>query len=199
MKPDALRIMGWVIPLLCMAIAGWTLLRDNQELGAASDATKQAHRINEEKAKEKSLYDHQEPMHRYAAVDDVPLEETAFLNDMRTRMAADHVTFERWMSQSIEYGKDKLAVKMDDKTAALLKGIRRIGSTLTLTGSYGDIRKFLGELESSDRLFTLTNLTWNAAKEGTILTMTVSRYVAPPAPVQGSKTKTPTLGVTSTP
>ena len=192
MKPDALRMLGWVIPIMCTAVAGWTLFRLNQDFMAAGEATKQAHRDNEKFAQELKLLQNLPAEDRYAAADDVPMEETAFLNYLRTAFQADNVTFENFSSISVEYGKDKVDDKMDGKTASLLKGIRRVSSTLTLKGPYANIRKLLGELELSNRLYTLNNLTWNSAKEGTVLTMTLTRYVAPPVPVPASaKPKAP--------
>lgn len=192
-------MLGWLIPILCMTIAGWTLFKLNREFTAAGLANYQAHRESENVAQEFIKLKGLPPENRYAAVDDVPMEETDFLNYLRTTFAAAGVTFDNFASLSIEYGKDKTAEKTDEKTIALLKGIRKISSTLTLKGPYANIRKLLGELELSNRLYTLTNLSWNSAKEGTVLTLTLSRYVAPPTPAPPAKAKTPSPGITVTP
>jgi len=189
MKADGLRMLGWAIPILCMAAAGWILFKENQAFVAADYARNQAHRDNEEKAKELEVYKNLPPEVRYAAVDDVPEEETTFLTFLRTRTTADNVTFKNWFSQTIEYGKDKQAAPKDPKVAELLKGLRKITGALTFTGAYQDIRKLVGELEESNRLYTQNNITWTATKDGTQLAMTISRYVAPAKP--GAVKKTP--------
>ena len=91
---------------------------------------------------------------------------------------------DRYQTTTVVYGKDKQATPADPGTAALLKGIRKISSTFTFVGEYADVRRLLGELESSDRLYTLTSITWALAKDGssTSLSVTLSRYVAPPDP-----------------
>jgi len=199
MKPDALRTLGWVIPMLCMGVAGWTLYKHNRDLTAAATARDQAQRTLENLAKELKVQQGTPPGNRFAAADDLPLEETAFLNYLRTRFGANGVTLDTWSSLSTEYGKDKSTALKDERTIALLKGIRKISSTLTLKGPYSNIRRVLGEMESTDRLYTLTNTTWNSAKDGTIVTLTLSRYVAPAAPVRPVKKITPSVGITVKP
>ena len=183
MKPDGLRLLGWAIPILCMAVACWILFKEHQDFIASDMARNQANRDLEVAAKENQAISEQPPGRRYAAVDDLPEEEIAFLTYLRTRCAANNVNFKSWSSQTVVYGKDKEVTSKDEKTAALLKGIRKISASLTLAGPYANIRKLIGEMELSDRLYTLTNLTWSTTKEGTQLGMTVSRYVAPAKPV----------------
>ena len=195
MKPDGLRILGWVIPILCMTVGGWFVYKEQQAFLVASDATRQSHRDAEKVAAEKKMYDELPPSRRYASVEDKPQEETEFLNYIRTRSQADGVIFDKWLSQTIEYGKDKLSQPKDDKTAALIKGIRKKSGSCSLTGTYSNIRNLIGELESNDRLFTMSGLTWTTAKTGTVLSMTLSRYVSPPKPVTAAKSPTPNPGV----
>lgn len=182
MRNDGLRILGWIIPILCMAIAGWILYGQSLAYTDASLKNNQANRDIQQAQKEKELYKSLKPSSRYAAGDDVPSEEPAFLNFLRARCEADHVLIDRYQTTTVVYGRDKQATPADAGTAALLKGIRKISSTFTFIGVYADIRKLLGELETSDRLYTLTNITWVLARDGssTSLSVTLSRYVAPP-------------------
>jgi hypothetical protein len=187
MKSDGLRTLGWVVPLACMAVSAYVLFTQRNNFLEASMAQNLANRDVVEAQKEKQKYENMPMEKRFAAVDDVPEEETAFLTYLRTRSISDDVTFDRWLTQSIVYGKDKVGAAKDERTTALLKGISRISSTVTLTGKYANIRKLVGELESSDRLYSLNNLNWVSSKFGTNLTMTVSRYVAPPKPAPPKK------------
>jgi len=186
MKSEGLRMLGWIIPIVCMTVAAWVLYGQNEAFSEASFKRNQANREVEEAQKEKDLYKLLPMEHRYASVPDVALEETAFLNYLRTRCAANGVRFDKYQTQTITYGKDKQATPPDPKNATLLKGIRKISSTITFVGEYGSVRKLLGELESSDRLYTLTNVAWALAEHGTTLTMTISRYVEPPNPADAA-------------
>ena len=165
-----------------MAIAGWILYGQSLAYTDASLKNNQANRDIQQAQKEKELYKSLKPSSRFAAGDDIPSEEPAFLNFLRARCEADHVLIDRYQTTTVVYGRDKQATPADAGTAALLKGIRKISSTFTFIGVYADIRKLLGELETSDRLYTLTNITWVLAKDGssTSLSVTLSRYVAPP-------------------
>jgi hypothetical protein len=92
------------------------------------------------------------------------------------------VRFDRYQTQTIEYGKDKGATPADPQKAALLKGIRKVSSTITFVGDYKNVRALLGILEASTRLYTLTDVSWVLSKEGTTLRATIARYVMPPKP-----------------
>jgi hypothetical protein len=165
-----------------MAIAGWILYGQSVAYTDASTKNNLANREIQQAEKEKELYQSLKPSSRFAAGDDIPSEEPAFLNFLRARCEADHVLIDHYQTTTVVYGKDKQATPADAGTAALLKGIRKVSSTFTFIGVYGDVRKLLGELESSDRLYTLTNINWVLAKDGssTSLSVTLSRYVAPP-------------------
>ncbi len=184
MRSDLFRALGWIIPIVCMAIAGWVLYGQNQAFADASARRNQAEREVQEAQKEYDMIKRLSSEHHYAAEDDTQLEETAFLTYLHARSAANNVRWGNYNTQSTVYGKDKQGANGDPKVADLLKGIRKISSTLNFLGDYQNLRKLLGELESSDRLYTLTNITWSLTDKGTTLNMTISRYVqpAPPAP-----------------
>ena len=182
MKADGIRLLGWGIPILCMLIAGFTLYSERQQFEAASIAHNQAQRDVERAQQDFNASQGRPAGLRYATKDDLPEEEIEFLNYLRTRIAANGATLKSWFSQSVEYGKDKQAASKDDQTAALLKGIRKVSASLTLTGSYQNIRKFLGEIQGSNRLYTITGVQWSTTNYGTQMTAMVSRYVAPPKP-----------------
>ena len=178
MRPDGLRILGWIIPIVCMAISGWVLFGQNQAAGEARAKRDNAGRDLFEVQKERDLYAHLKPSARHAAEDDEPLDQDVFLNYLRGRCAQNNIRFDHYQTQNTTFG-EKGNTPSDPAKAALLKGIRKIGSTMTFIGDYQSLRKLVGEFEASDRLYTLSNIVWTSLKDGTSLTMTISRYVAP--------------------
>jgi hypothetical protein len=121
---------------------------------------------------------------RYAATAMGPFEESAFLTDIRSRAQNCGVQIRRWDSHSKAFGstpkeeesKDPEEQKREEK----LKGIVRISSDLTIAGPYSGVRKFLGGMIASPRLFTLGNVKWTRSESGgTELVVSVSRYVQP--------------------
>ena len=179
MKPDPLRILGWGFPILCMAIACWIVYSQNNAFRTTSLARDQANRDLEDAVRDKRDTDNAPKQRRYAAVPDVPDEEPQFMAFLRTRAMAHNVTLQNWTSQVSEYGKERAAPDQDQKMVAMLKGIRRVSVVLSLTGPYAGLRELIGEFESSDRLYTLSNLTWKRTVDGNVLVVTVGRYVLP--------------------
>lgn len=180
-------MLGWAVPVLCMMIAVWTFWSQRQQFQIESTIAYQAHRDNELQAKELETDENLPANTRIGAVDQTPEEETTFLTYLRTLGAMDHVELKNWASQTIEYGKDKVATPMDEKTAAVLKGLRRISGFLTLTGTYSAIRQMVGELETSKRLYTMNTLNWSVTPLSLQLSMNISRYVSPSKPGTAKK------------
>jgi hypothetical protein len=179
---DPFRILGWVIPGICIALAGWIIYHQDRVFQGAIAARNQANIELEEAVHQKVVIDSMPAERRFAAADDVPIEESSFLTYLKARAAAHGVTLASWNSQTIEYGKANQGVVQDQQLASILKGIRKVSSTLSLTGTYGSLRALIGDIEASDRLFTLSNLAWTRSKGGTSLTMVIARYVAPKKP-----------------
>ncbi|MDR3688778.1 MAG: hypothetical protein P4L46_05305 [Fimbriimonas sp.] len=178
MKSDPTRILGWGFPILCMAVAFWVIFAQRSAFIEASNSLDLANRDVEKATKNKKGADTMLQEKKYAAVADTPDEEPTFINFLRQRATANGVSLDKWTSQSTEYGKDKNADKQDPQVTALLKGIRKISSFMTLSGPYPGLRQLMGELEESDRLYTLSNIIWNRNKVGdNTVTMSVGRYV----------------------
>lgn len=165
-----------------MAVACYIIFSQNSAFQAASAARDQANRDVENAAKDKKNADDAPKRRRFAAAPDTPDEEAKFLNYLRQHAALYKVQLVSETSATTEYGKDRSTAILDPKIAELLKGIRKISCNITLSGPYAGLRQLMGELEASDRLFTLSNLSWNRTENGNRLSMIVGRYVAPAAP-----------------
>ncbi len=179
---DLYRVFGWLIPGLCMAGSVALAIRQNSALHEAQ-LDLDASLVDVQAAKiQKLAVDSHGGERRYAAAASSDLEQTLFLSDLRTRVATHGAVITSWTTRTAAYGNvgnASVAKAQDPQETELLKGIVRVSSTLTLAGSYSAIRRFLGDLSASDRLFTLSHVSWTRSKEGTTLIVTVSRYVAP--------------------
>ena len=182
MKVDPTRIFGWGVPILCMTIAFYTIFTQNSAFNTASNARDQANRDLEAAAQDKNATMNLPRLPKYAADPDIPEEEPKFMAYLRTRALANNVNLDNWSIQALEYGKDRSSSNPDPKINALLKGIKKISTTLTLSGPYTGLRALIGELESSNRLITLSNVTWKRTNGGNVLVLTVGRYIQPQTP-----------------
>jgi len=186
-KIDTFRILGWLIPALCIGTAGALIWKKNGEFIEAGKVRNQMHLAAQQALEKKREIDSWPVEHNYAAVPEGRTEESTFLDYLKSRCASCSVALSSWTSQTDDYGKGKAQVSGDQKIEALLKGLRRISSTVTVTGSYNGLRALVMQLEASDRLYTLSNPTWSRTPTGTTLSVIVSRFVVPkvaPRPAQ---------------
>src|SRR5471032_1586911 len=91
MKSDGMRILGWVIPIFCMAIACWVVIKQNVAFQAASAAEDQSQRDVEQVQKDYNDTKNLPPVIRFAAADEVPDEQGVFLDYLRKRALANDV------------------------------------------------------------------------------------------------------------
>jgi hypothetical protein len=118
---------------------------------------------------------------RFAAADETQDEENRFLDDLRKKARDADATIVNWVSTRTQYAPDNTSG---------LAGITRVSCDLNVVGPYQDLRKLVGELTNSDRLFTISNVTWHRidpAPGSTAyqnqLSFSLVRYVAPPTGV----------------
>lgn len=175
------RVLGWMIPSVCMAAAVLVTYRQSQALNEAERERDAA--LVEVVAANKLLESLQGmgPEKRYAAVTGDESEQTQFLGDLKARAAMHGVVIKSWSTQVDALGKPAAqvttgTVSEGDKNE-LLTGLIRIRSNLTVTGQFGNIQLFLKDLNQSDRLFTLGNINWSRLMDETSLAVTISRYV----------------------
>jgi len=186
LKPQIFRILGWLIPALCIGLAGGLIYLQNQSFLRVS-SQRNASRLEVQKAQEKKrLTDNLPSEHNYAAVEESRTEESSFLDYLKAQAATCGVAVVDWSSQSEEYGKSRSPSAEDQKRDALLKGLKRISSTVTVSGPFPGLRAMVMQLEASDRLYTLSSPKWARTPKGTNLTVVVSRYVIPETSSNGS-------------
>jgi hypothetical protein len=184
---DNKRLIGWVVPCLCIAGAGAVVFTQHRKLQEAETQLRLAQAKVEEATKAREALERNSAEVRFAAATQSPYEEAAFLNEIRQRAIRCGVVISRWDSRNRAFGDSAEEQASTDpkelERQEKLKGITRISSDLTLIGPYSGIRKFLGETTAQERLYTLSNARWRRRDEGgTELLVTVSRYVEPPQP-----------------
>jgi hypothetical protein len=181
MNKDVSKILGWVLPIGCVLIAGAVLFFQHKRLDEAQVQLRSAEdaAIKAAMERDSALRDGQDL--RFAAAEKTPIEESQFLNDLRVRAAASGVKLLRWNSRAIEFGgeSNSSTTTEEKEKQDKLKGIIKIASDLTLAGPYANARRFVGGLTSSERLYTLGNVRWARTEKGTELLLTISRYIQP--------------------
>lgn len=184
MTLDKSRIIGWIIPCLCIGAAGGVIFTQHRSLQESETNLRLAQQSVAEATAAREALEKNGQEFRFAAATQSPYEEAAFLNEIRQRAISSGIQISRWDSRNRNLGTDDAEASEDpeeQKRLEKLKGITRISSDLTLVGPYNGVRKFLGETTASERLFTLSNAKWSRRDEGgTELLVTISRYVEPP-------------------
>lgn len=175
------RVLGWMIPGICMAGAVLVTYRQSQSLTEAQREREAAigEVVAANKLRESLLSLGKE--RRYAAVVGDESEQTQFLGDLKARAAQNGVVIKSWSTQVDALGKpaelSTSGTVSDGEKDELLTGLIRIRSNLTVAGQFSNIQVFLRELIQSDRLFTLSNVNWTRVSDETNLAVTISRYV----------------------
>ncbi|MBS1726015.1 MAG: hypothetical protein JST51_04785 [Armatimonadetes bacterium] len=194
MRPEPYRILGWIVPAICFAIATFIIFSKHAAFTAKQSELDSASLKLQSARTRKTELDQKLPDQWYASVPANSNEETQFLNDLRERMHSTGVVLMQWTSKVQSYGVNANGQTdlAGGENAALLKGITRVDCDLTVGGEYSALRQFIAGLTSSDRLFALHNINWNRSdKSANQLTFSLSRYVAPEArAAQTPKTQT---------
>lgn len=194
MRIDAYRILGWVAPILCIIAAGVVLNNSRQALADQQEKQKAAqNKLIEVRTSQAEL--EQGPLEqRFAAKPEEAGEETTFLASLRLRASLDHVSIQQWTSKSGRYAAGDTEEESNKNTdeftpipviqankddAAALKGVVRIDCAMKVSGAYGDLRRFMGDLTRSRRLFNTREVHWSRDQVTgqTLLDMTLSRYI----------------------
>jgi hypothetical protein len=177
---DVYRILGWLVPSLCILGSARVIYNCNQEFRAATADQLRVHTDLQLAQATKAGVDRQPAGSQFAAATMNPMEETLFLNDLRNRARTTGAIIAKWTSKATIYT-DTPTLAYDATTARLLNGITKVDCDLTLTGDYHSVRTLIQGLLGSHRLFTIDNAAWTRADSGTQLTLSLGRYVSPPA------------------
>ncbi len=175
---DRFRILGWLIPVACCATSGWLVFQANLAFRNSNEVRNRAHIEAQQALQQRKLIDGLPTERRYATVVNSPTEDYSFATYFKQSAQACGVTLSNWTVQTTDMGKESASAKALNADP-LMKGIEKIDTSVTLTGPYNRLRSLVSLLESSDRLFALSNLVWIRTPDGTSLTMSISRYVTP--------------------
>ncbi|RYG27100.1 hypothetical protein EON82_00670 [bacterium] len=182
MRLEYERILGWGIPIVCILTSALTLnAKRNEFIEASAQRDEAAVRLASTRQEQLAVAS-QPQERRFAAVDGDKLEETRFLDDLRSRAAAAGVTVIGWTSQTTTYGMEG-ETKLTDKSLA---GLSKVSCNLTVGGSYVALRRFIRDLSEADRLFTVSHIDWRRSSNATELAMTLGRYVTNPLVASGA-------------
>jgi|GEM_PF-2650478 hypothetical protein len=174
------RILGWLLPVICIVAATVALIiQFGRVIGAqlnfakADEEVKKAIALN---SKSKDITQYQ----RRIGPMDGPTEETRFVSDLNTIAKIHNVTLLKLSSRAQAFGAGVLDSRGyrytldDDKT---LTGVKKIYAELSVGGSYANIRAFLRDFENSQRMYTISNVKWSRTDSATELGVVLARYV----------------------
>ncbi|GEM_PF-1329657 len=187
MRTTRVRIAAWAVPIVSFALAT-VLIVDRHR--AFTDALRRNRRLESDWSRAYTTEDAIDELKRatrFACAERSPKEEAAFFAGLRRHAALADVTIVRLRSQAETLGDNAPsgpppANADKDSTETVTKGVTRIGCQLVLDGSYPALRRFVRGLWESDRLYTMSDVAWNRAPNGTELTLTLNRYLAPQPP-----------------
>ena len=170
-KLNQYRLLAVIVPILCLAVGGWVVWNQVKRLNAA----------NVEKAVVEKNLAFQKKM--VADIGSQPLaakeptapmseaEQAQFLESLRTIAKQSGVTLTRWSNVP--------APPQDpNKPGALPKDVSAMISTLEVNGGYGNVREFLYSIARAPRLLNFSGIRWGRSGNGTVLSVTVTRYVS---------------------
>ncbi|MBS1708392.1 MAG: hypothetical protein JSS65_06670 [Armatimonadetes bacterium] len=201
------RIIGWVVPLLCVAGAGVVIYNRQNELLATDSKQKAAEQQFQLVVTEKAQVMAEPQDLRFAAAPAQPLEEARFIDELRKRATLNRVTIVSWTSSSATFGaREQSALtssQFSEEEAKAISGVTRITCDLKLKGDYLALRAFIHGISGEDRLLTLNKVTWTRSQEGSDLSLSLSRYTIAEAPsipaLQTDKASSNTTGKTGNP
>lgn len=208
MNGGVYRVLGWIVPILFLCVASSIIYVQHAALEQAEERRTEANETLNKANQDRALVLSMPALPRFAAVDQSPDEENKFLDDLRAKAHSVGATISGWTSNRTQYGNGGPSVS-DPNDAQALAGVYRISCDLKVVGPYQALRKLVGELTGSDRLFTISNINWHradtpsAARTGDSneLSFSLVRYVAPPgghSPTSATSSNSPTTASPST-
>lgn len=216
MTNKILRVLGWALPILAMTGGSFATYSQFTRMKAAEEARAAADReVDDAGETLAGARRRAQSTKLRASAPAVEGEGVLFLEDLRRRAAATNVKVSSWRGGVAPVAANQApgtpaappppepgaAPMPEDPRTALLARLSRVTSEIVLTGSYRDLRDFLDGFSRSTRLYTISSAEWERApsdEPGTVLTMSVSRYVETPAPTPTAPAA-PATSVATTP
>jgi hypothetical protein len=213
MKMDWSRTTGWLVPLLSIASAGYAIFDGNHKLQAANKAYAAAELNENAVSLQRDQAEKESGTMRYAVAPVTQNEETDFLGGLRAMAAGAGVKPTRWNESAVESAAlppgspaaaSSAGTPNSDQSGVdpALQNVQRIKGELTVFGPYQSIRSFLKSLDSSARLYTLSDMHLARKDSGLELTLAVTRYIDPTLPPDSFVThpadQTPAAGAGTT-
>ena len=174
------RSLGWLIPIFCMMVTAAVFWRQYGVLKTAEAIRDSAViRIGQAVAVKLGVERQGEDRH-YAAANEDGNEQNGFLDHLRLKAISSGATIVSWTANASTYGAQGGPSLVDPNDNDLVKGITRVDCLLMLKGPYAALHTFVKDMTDSERLFTLSGISWTRAGDGvTSLQLTLTRYRAP--------------------
>ena len=114
-----------------------------------------------------------------AAVTDEPLEESRYLTFIRSSAQANGIKIVRWASNPRLPATSAPPPTDPNAASPALADVQPLTGTLEVAGPYRQVLSFARALESSDRLYNMSNVSWVRPDNGfdVHLSVFVTRYV----------------------
>lgn len=183
MSASRVRFAAWAVPIACFALSA-ALIAERQI--AFTTAVRRAHGLDADLNRayvDAAALNGLKKESRFAVAPRNAREESVFFTGLRRHAALANVAIVRLRSQSETLGTDHVqsgpAASDPASVEAVTKGVTNISCQLVLDGRYPALRRFLRGLSTADRLYTIGDVSWSRAKNGTELAFTLHRYLAP--------------------
>lgn len=175
---DMRRLVGWAVPLFCIALAAFLIFRQHAAAQQASTDLVAAQQDEAAATAAKEEAERSSGTMRFAAAAPNTTEEPKFLDGLRAQAALAGIKISRWSSQAEPASTAAPDAAPNENSP--LKNIVKIRGQISLAGPYSGIRTFLAALDRSNRLYTFSDMRWSRKEKGDLeLTATITRYVDP--------------------
>jgi hypothetical protein len=184
MTIDVNQVIRLYVPGLCIALAIGGLVVQSRKIGEAEERHAKAQKFLSDAIVERDQVLQNPAQKRYAAAEQQPFEESEFIKDIRRRAGGQGATIVKWTAgeaaapRTYANPDGKAETSSETEADPALANITTVASQLTVSGNYDSLRRFLGDLVSADRLYTINNVNWNRADDATELSFSLTRYTS---------------------
>ena len=189
MKKDALyRPLTIIMPIAAVLCATGVSAYQWRRLKVVEGESATAQAKLAQIDRELRSFEAQPPSEKYPTVPKTPREQAEFLDSLRANADVSRVQLIRW-SNSTPQAAPQPAPSGDKAAANPSAGVSSIVSVIEVGGNAGNTRQFLYNITRSRRLYNLSDIKWARDQwPNTHLTITLTRFVAPPVPLPPGNT-----------
>jgi Tfp pilus assembly protein PilO len=163
-----MRLLGWIVPILCMMISGAAIYRQHNRIQLGN--TESAVLVTQIEAKQMELANlGLEPEPTVAIAEDQSDDEAnQFVEVLKGLAGNSGIQLEKMM-----YVRSDLGQRANKKEQEYTP----VSMQIVVTGDYLRVRDFVASLRTGPRLVVIGNSSWSKSGGITKLTLTVTRFV----------------------